>query len=84
MTHSTRIHIVEYLSQGNASFSELQKYTKIKDRGKFGFHLRALRTVGIVEHDTSTRKYALTEHGWVVVGLSSILKGISAFILSSS
>ncbi len=77
MSHSTRIRIVNYLSQGNATFSELQKYTEIKDHGKFGFHLRALRTVGIVEHDTSTMKYALTEHGWIVVGLSSILKGIT-------
>ena len=77
MSHSTRIRIVEYLSQGNATFSELQKDTEIKDHGKFGFHLRALRTVGMIELDTSTMKYALTEHGWVVVGLSSILKGIT-------
>ena len=77
LSHPTRKHIVDYLSQGNATFSELQKYAKVKDNGKFGFHLRALTTVGIVEHDISTKKYALTEQGWVVVGLSSILKGIT-------
>ena len=77
MTHSTRKHIVEYLSQKNATFSELQKHTDIKDHGKFGFHLRALRTIGIVERESSTKKYSLTEHGWVVIGLSSILKGIT-------
>jgi len=77
MSHSTRRRIVEYLSQGNATFSELQKHTDIKDHGKFGFHLRALRAVGIIEHDSSTKKYSLTEHGWVVLGLSSILKGIT-------
>ncbi|MCZ2809353.1 MAG: PAS domain S-box protein [Candidatus Bathyarchaeota archaeon] len=77
MSHSTRRRIVDYLSQGNATFSELRKHVDIKDHGKFGFHLRALRAVEIVEQDASTKKYSLTEQGWVVVGLSSILKGIT-------
>lgn len=68
---------MDYLSQGNATFSELRKHVDIKDHGKFGFHLRALRAVDIVEQDASTKKYSLTEQGWVVVGLSSILKGIT-------
>jgi len=77
MSHSTRRRIVDYLSQGKATFSVLRKHVDIKDHGKFGFHLRALRAVGIVEQDASTKKYSLTEQGWVVVGLSSILKGIT-------
>ena len=75
--HPTRISIIEYLSQRNATFSEIQKHVDVMNHGRFGYHMRVLRASELIEHNLSTKKYYLTETGWVVAGLILILKGVT-------
>ncbi len=78
LSPSIRGRIIECLSQRNASFSELQKYTTLEDHGNFGYHLRVLINMGLVKHNPSKNYYYLSEQGLVVAGLQLILKGITA------
>ena len=64
LVHPTRRRIIEYLSERNAvTFSELTKSTDLNNHGKFGFHLWALRTAGLVGFDLSKKRLCLTERG---------------------
>lgn len=67
-THSIRRKIIECLHEiCEASFSELLKNTGIeKDHGTLGYHLRRLVSNNLVEYKTSTKKFVLTERGYII------------------
>jgi DNA-binding transcriptional ArsR family regulator len=64
LAHPIRRRIIECLREKNAlSYNELLKLINIENHGKLGFHMRALK--GLVERDSSTKKYCLTDRGQV-------------------
>ncbi|MFQ5758960.1 MAG: winged helix-turn-helix domain-containing protein, partial [Candidatus Bathyarchaeia archaeon] len=63
LAHPIRRHIIECLEESDLSFYELLKYIAIHNHGKLGFHIRALRALGLVEHDPLMKKYRLTDRG---------------------
>jgi len=52
---------LECLQKNDLSFRELLKGVGIRNHGKLGFHIRALR--GLVEREPLTKKYRLTDRG---------------------
>ena len=70
LAHPIRRHVIECLFERNdAAFSELLKYVGDRNHGKLGFHIRALRALGLVEHQSSMKKYHLTERGQLAAEL---------------
>lgn len=64
LAHPIRRRIIECLRETNAlSYNELLKLVDTKNHGKLGFHMRALK--GLVEHESSTNKYRLTDRGQI-------------------
>lgn len=61
LAHPIRRRIIECLQENDLSFRELLKRVPIGNHGKLGFHIRALRE--LVERETSTKKYRLTDRG---------------------
>ncbi|MFQ6080971.1 MAG: MEDS domain-containing protein [Candidatus Bathyarchaeia archaeon] len=59
--HPIRRRIIECLQENNLSFHELLKRVGIRNHGKLGFHIKALR--GLVEREPSMKKYRLTDRG---------------------
>lgn len=65
--HPTKRRIIECLLEENLSFTELFNAVGDGNHGKFGYHLRTLKT--FVELDPSTKKYRLTYRGKLLTGL---------------
>lgn len=64
LAHPIRRQIIECLEErDNLSFHELLRYIDIRNHGKLGFHIRALKVRGLVEHDPLMKKYRLTDRG---------------------
>jgi len=64
LAHPIRRHIIEYLLERKGlSFHELLKFVAVRNHGKLGFHLRALRVWGLVELEPRMKKYRLTDRG---------------------
>jgi DNA-binding transcriptional ArsR family regulator len=61
LAHPIRRRIIECLQMNELSFPELLKRVGVGNHGKFGFHLKALK--GIIEQESSTKKYRLTDKG---------------------
>jgi DNA-binding HxlR family transcriptional regulator len=67
ITHPIRRRIIECLQNGDLSFAELLNAVGEINHGKFGYHLRTLKT--FIELEPSTKKYRLTDRGWLLAGL---------------
>ena len=67
LAHPIRRRIIESCQENNRLFSEFLKLISNGNHGKLGFHLRALR--GLVELEPSTKKYRLTDRGWLAAEL---------------
>ncbi|MFQ6073626.1 MAG: MEDS domain-containing protein [Candidatus Bathyarchaeia archaeon] len=67
ISHPIRRRIIECLQGGGLSFTELLSAVDEINHGKFGYHLRTLRT--FVELDPLTKKYRLTHRGMLLAGL---------------
>ena len=68
INHPIRREILELLKGKKAlSFNELSRCIAVGNHGRLGFHLRALAE--LVEHESSTNKYRLSDAGWMAVGL---------------
>ncbi len=64
LSHPIRRLIIECLrDKKSLSYSEIIKIINIANHGKLVFHLRKLK--GLVEHDSSTNKYHLTDRGLI-------------------
>jgi len=80
LAHPIRRRIIERLQERNLSFHELLKYIIVRNHGKLGFHIRALKVAGLVECDPSTKNYFLTDRGQ----LASELIWDARFIIARS
>jgi DNA-binding transcriptional ArsR family regulator len=68
INHPIRREILELLKEQEAlSFNELSKRIAAGNHGRLGFHLRSLAE--LVEHESSTNKYRLSDAGWMALGL---------------
>jgi DNA-binding transcriptional ArsR family regulator len=61
MAHPVKRKIIESLRDNNLSFSELLQSIGKIDKGKFGYHLRSLKS--FIKVDPTTKKYFLTRKG---------------------
>jgi len=62
IAHPIRRRILECLSEENeSSFRELLEHCAVSNHGKLGFHIRSLK--GLVESDSSTKRFRLTDRG---------------------
>jgi len=62
IAHPIRRRIIECLRDKHTlSYNELLEQLAIRNHGKLGFHMRALKS--LVEHELSTKKYRLTDKG---------------------
>jgi len=62
LAHPVRRRIIESIREKKAlSFNELLECVDVGNHGKLGFHLRALKE--LVERNSSTKKYQLTDRG---------------------
>jgi CheY-like chemotaxis protein/DNA-binding transcriptional ArsR family regulator len=63
LSHSLRRDIIRFLGQNKVSiFTTIKQELGVEDPPKLSFHLRNLRSAGIIEQD-SERRYFLTERG---------------------
>jgi len=68
INHPIRREILELLKEEKAlSFNELSRRIAAGNHGRLGFHLRSLAE--LVEHESSTNKYRLSDAGWMALGL---------------
>jgi hypothetical protein len=67
LAHSIKRRIIECLRDASLSFTELSDMVGGTNHGKFGYHLRGLKT--FVELEPSTMKYHLTDRGMLLAGL---------------
>ena len=67
LAHPIRRRIIECLQKNDLSFRELVKRAVTANHGKFGYHLKTLKT--FVELDSPTKKYRLTYRGKLLAGL---------------
>lgn len=62
LLHPIRRRILDCLREKNAlAYSEILKHVEVGNHGKLGFHMRALE--GLIERESSTNKYHLTDKG---------------------
>lgn len=79
LAHSVRRRIIDCLGERKTlSFNELSKLVEVSNHGKLGFHMRALK--GLVQRDSSTNKYCLTDRGRLASQLISEMR----FMISRS
>ncbi len=65
--HPIKRRIIQCLRDADLSFTELLNTVGESNHGKFGYHLRTLKT--FVELEPSTEKYRLTDRGRLLTGL---------------
>ncbi|MCD6242093.1 helix-turn-helix domain-containing protein [Candidatus Bathyarchaeota archaeon] len=74
ISSATRLRILNLLfDEGPKSYTELMNRLKLnptRDAGKFAYHLKALLAADLVEPDSKTKKYRLTDLGRVVLDLT--------------
>jgi len=74
ISSATRLKILNLLfDEGPKSYTELMSRLRLnptRDAGKFAYHLKALLTADLVEPDSKTKKYRLTDLGRVVLDLT--------------
>jgi len=61
-----RLHILKTLEVDSAKYNELMRQIgldQFKDAGRFAYHLRKLLQSGLVDIDSNTKKYRLTDLG---------------------
>lgn len=69
LSHPLRRDIIRFLGQNKVSiFTTIKQELGVEDPPKLSFHLRNLRSAGIIEQD-SERRYFLTDRGEKVNGL---------------
>ncbi len=69
LASSTRLNMLKSLAYQKLSYSELAKAVGMdrdKDAGKFSYHLRKLLECGLIEVDSSSGKYTLSQKGVTV------------------
>jgi len=73
-----RLHVLKLLvSKGPLPYTEIMyeaKLDPVRDAGKFVYHLKTLRKVGLVSIEKGTKKYSVTELGKIVVEFSRDLE----------
>ncbi|MFH1328987.1 MAG: anaerobic ribonucleoside-triphosphate reductase [Candidatus Bathyarchaeota archaeon] len=73
----TRIQTLRLLNtHGPLSYSEIMELLSLapaKDAGKFVYHLRTLLSAGLIDIETGTKKYEITELGVTVVNFAQSL-----------
>ena len=70
LSHEKRIAILEKLKNGPKTFSDLfneVKFSKSESDSTFSHHLKKLQQAGLVEYDTFTGKYKLSDYGKSVI-----------------
>jgi hypothetical protein len=75
MSHPVRRRIIGSLQNRDLSFTELLNAVGSSNHGRLGFHLRALKD--FVELETSTRKYHLTNRGYLLARVIQDFHSIS-------
>jgi ribonucleoside-triphosphate reductase len=74
----TRIQILKLLTtKGPLSYSEIMEMLNLepaKDAGKFVYHLRNLLSTGLIDLESETKKYKITDLGIMVVNFSENLE----------
>ncbi len=77
----TRLQVLKLLNmKGTLSYSEIMEMLNLepaKDAGKFVYHLRNLLSIGLIDVETATKKYKITELGSTVVNFSQSLEEYS-------
>lgn len=77
----TRLQVLKLLNmKGPLSYSEIMEMLNLepaKDAGKFVYHLRNLLSIGLIDVETSTKKYKITELGSTVINFSQSLEEYS-------
>jgi DNA-binding response OmpR family regulator/DNA-binding transcriptional ArsR family regulator len=69
LSHPLRRDIIRFLGKNKVSiFTSIKQELEVEDPPKLSFHLRNLRSAGIIEQD-SERRYFLTDRGEKVNGL---------------
>ena len=72
------MHVLKLLvSKGPLPYTEIMyeaKLDPVRDAGKFVYHLKTLRKVGLVSIEKGTKKYSVTELGKIVVEFSRDLE----------
>ena len=75
LSHPLRRDIIRFLGRNKISiFTTIKQELDIEDPPKLSFHLRNMRTAGIIEQD-SERRYFLTERGEKVNELLNRMDG---------
>lgn len=71
VSSSLRLSILKLLfNKGSLSYTEIMNNLKMspsKDAGRFAYHLKVLLNMGLIEPDTESKKYVLTDLGKSVV-----------------
>ena len=74
VSSSTRLQVLTLLyEKGPQSYTDIMNTLKMnpsRDAGKFAYHLKALIKADLIEPDTDTKKYKITEFGRLVLGLT--------------
>ncbi|MEM3737240.1 MAG: anaerobic ribonucleoside-triphosphate reductase [Candidatus Bathyarchaeia archaeon] len=77
----TRLQVLKLLNmRGPLAYSEIMEMLNLepaKDAGKFVYHLRSLLSADLIDVDTATKKYKITELGTIVVNFSQSLEEYS-------
>lgn len=80
LSHEKRIAILEKLKNGPKTFSDLfneVKFSKSESDSTFSHHLKKLQQAGLVEYDTFTGKYKLSDYGKSVISFLEQMKDLS-------
>ncbi|MEM0058002.1 MAG: anaerobic ribonucleoside-triphosphate reductase [Candidatus Bathyarchaeia archaeon] len=71
VSSAVRLQILSLLfDRGELSYTELMNFLKMspsRDAGRFAYHLRFLLRTGLVEVDANSKKYRLTDLGFMVL-----------------
>ena len=74
ISSATRLKILHLLyDEGPKSYTELMNRLKLipsRDAGKFAYHLKSLISADLIEPDSKTKRYRLTELGRVILDMT--------------
>ncbi len=74
LAHPVRRAIIKALAEKKKlSYTELMRITGVEDSGTFAFHIKVLQ--GLIEKDSETGDYMLTEDGWKAYRVLEIIGG---------
>ena len=74
VSSATRLKILHLLfDEGPKSYTELMNRLKLspsRDAGKFAYHLKSLISADLIEPDSKTKRYRLTDLGRVILDMT--------------